>query len=353
MMLNTQTAGWRTYVLNKQNYILRDLQQHFSVDSIRHVAADSWNAIFHARGKEMEYCVKIMNEDSFPVKWSIDEIDYIGNALNEIRYAGFKYVLPAFKDECGSYFLKLADYTALVFPWGAAFLVNGTDAPRIPVQAFVEQGAAVLSELHHHGCRVVNELGRRKTVWPRMFEPSMWLDEQKGIWTNAIEKMKGMDATDKQLRILEQAWEKHKKIVKKYALFFAPCIGEMTLLHGDYRPENILFKEERIQKIFDYDFLRRGLPEEDVAYAALYCSGSGWFAGPRDWDIVMSFIQAYQNNARNKAYICLQAPLLEGALYWIIMREIALIRYPEDILVRFHLLNELNNNLERIWKGCL
>jgi aminoglycoside phosphotransferase (APT) family kinase protein len=63
-----------------------------------------------------------------------------------------------------------------------------------------------------------------------------------------------------------------------------PVAGPITLLHGDYRPKNLLWRDGRIASVLDWAFVDAGDPVYDLAIALYYM---------RDEDEERDFLRAY------------------------------------------------------------
>jgi len=341
-------SSWKSSVFEQKSLILDDFRCEFPARKIRPVNVDSWNAILHAWGEEREYCIKIINEKTHPVNWNTAELDYIGQSLIRLENLGFGYIEPAYKTGNGSYAFNLAGYKAMVFPWAKGADRVDTDCD---ISLFVKHGSAVLTQFHIYGREVAEEMGPRESSWTRMQEASHWRHNVQKIWRDTLKRATDLSIKKSEISMLWAALQKYFEVEHRYAEFFSPAPHMLTLLHGDYRPENVQINGDNHVGLFDFDFIRRGLAEEDVAYAALYCATRGWFTGMIDWTVLVSFVLSYQENVVQCGTRTLQLSLLQGAFYWTILKEILLFRLHEDIHMRIETLEDMSANLERCIKG--
>lgn len=338
---------WKHRVWDQCEVIRRHLPRHLAITRLRPVPADSWNAIFCADAPARRYCVKVMNEECFLVGWTAEELDATGRAMTALRDAGLDGVLPPIALDEGRSACRYAGYTVVVFPW-----CDGFDAPRPGPGAdgrrgFVRAGAPALHELHLRGRPVA-----APTTFARKYGPAAWLHAGDALWVQSAAALERAGADAALLGVLERARQEVPAAVARCPAFYAGSREGETLLHGDFRPENVLIERDRMRLIYDFDFHRCGLPEEDVAYSALAFSGPRWFTGHRDWRACADFLRAYQDAACRRGHGLLRPEMLEAALSWTLLKELSLSFRPAEVPGRYALWQELQAAMDHLRGAC-
>jgi Ser/Thr protein kinase RdoA (MazF antagonist) len=354
--LNVQAADliksvdvWKHEVARKGDDLLIDLRP-LGIKSLRAVPTSSWNAFFRGVGEGVEFCIKVLNEETVSVHWTADDIGFIVQVLNLIHDSGCVNVIPPISLPNGSHAHRAAGYAVLIFPWCCAFDESQTGREPTVKDDFGVDGGRLLRSVHLHGRQVAARIGDRSSSFTRWVGPCTWVNESERLWDDCYVSMEQRFELDMVCPALTRARGETAKFADTFASFLAPPEAMKTILHGDFRPENVLFSGVRPPLIFDFDFSRRGLPEEDVAYSALYTSGPIWFSGARDWSSVESFLRGYHLDAREDGGPLLDPCQLEGSFYWIALRELSLARQAEELVGRLALLDDLKRNVPCLLK---
>ncbi|MBY0358886.1 MAG: aminoglycoside phosphotransferase family protein [Candidatus Obscuribacterales bacterium] len=67
----------------------------------------------------------------------------------------------------------------------------------------------------------------------------------------------------------------HSLLQNKTTLLSTEITAEHTLIHGDYHPGNLIFNQDQVVAIVDFDYCRFGAVEQDLAYAC-WMFAAGW-----------------------------------------------------------------------------
>ncbi|CAM3824477.1 phosphotransferase enzyme family protein [Kibdelosporangium persicum] len=337
-------SEWKRGVTSNAAAICRELPHDIDVSTVQPVTTSSWNALLRVGS----HCVKVMNEATVAVRWTLDELDVIGRTLAALKMRGYPYVLPPVRLHEGRYAARCAGYTVMVYPWCSDFAsASATD----PHSAFADHGPDVLCELHRVGQAILAESnGAADSSLVRRQSPARWIAQSDQLWQKSIRTTDSPDTRDR----LQKAQETSHEIARRFPGFFAPADQDATVLHGDFRPENVLVIRDEIRLVHDFDFMRPGWPEEDVAYAALYFSGPPWFAGPREWARCIRFVAAYNQAARKAGCGGLRREILEPAMYWVVLRELSLsFELPAEVAGRCDLLDDLAACIPTVIAECV
>ena len=336
-MLNKEQNNWRTKVLQDKNLIARSLSRYLPFDEIQYTVTGSWNAFYRITADGDEYCLKVMNTESFPIEWFPGELNYVGEAMHLLRKNGFGCIVPALPAFDGQFTAEIAGYSVMLFPWKNAL------AERNPSMAADTEKIAELTEmmvrLHTAGRDVVKTIGERRTNWSRLYRLCKWPNELERIYRSQYQKLKQQSAPSELVKVFKKANIWQQKLILKNPGLFAANTEKDTLIHGDFRFGNMIMSDHTTF-IFDFDFARQGRPEEEIAYTALFTSGKKWFAGNRDWDLCFSIIESYTNKAAHHQ-LNISTSTIHVLLIWTILKEIVLAREASEIGHRFQILEDL------------
>jgi hypothetical protein len=236
----------------------------------------------------------------------------------------------------------------VVFPWCPELATSrnqdhGQASSPEHRQVFIAVAAPALQTLHQRGRPVARRCGDRQTSWPRHDRPWQLLTQADRIVALTLQKLRYLGASARVCDLVTRSRQQMEELARQEPAFFDPeqQVGRQTVLHGDLRPENTRIRGHELLRVFDFDFVRLGVPEEEVAYSALSLSGPSWFSGPRDWQVCAAFIDAYQTAALAKGNTGLEPAQLHAALRWTLLKELCLADLPELVEQRYALLEDL------------
>lgn len=341
---------WRRAVRRSSDDVLRALRDVLDVDAIQVVPAECWNGVFQVSGSGGAYCLKVMNEATSVMEWSSDDLDYVGAVVHGLTAAGVCGLIPPFRFPDGSYSTRAAGYRVVVFPWREA-IARIRAAASHDSRAMAAMGGRMLHEVHQGGLSVAREHGERPSRWPRHLSAGRFLERADEIWEATERKLAAQRAARETMRQLWNARHLVDRLATNGSRLFSPA-AEVTVLHGDFRPENLVFGAGRVEFVYDWDFLHTGIAEEDLAYAALYLSGPSWFSGGRDWGIVATFVRSYQERAAELRVGAVDAALLTEALKWTVAKELGMSDMAELVPGRYRLFQEIREHAYLIAEAC-
>ncbi|MGH9613258.1 MAG: phosphotransferase enzyme family protein [Bryobacteraceae bacterium] len=338
MKIGKPVEAWKLEIITQRETILRDLPREAAIESLEPIPCPSWNAIFRARSSTHQYCLKIMNEESVATRWRMQELDYIGNVVNSLYHSGLRYLTPPVVLETGRCAFLCAGYKAVLFPW------SDDPAGVADRECFARVAAPVLFRLHSAGRTVVQSANEPGTSISRKLGPKAWACHAAALWDESARDLAANGTPSDVITALVRLSSQVSAVTAQFPEFFAPSCDERTILHGDFRPENVSINGDRVSRVFDFDFMRLGLPEEDLAYSALSYSCAGWFSGSCDWQACAAFINCYRRTARAHGFE-VRASLLEAALYWVILKELSLSFRPHEVPSRCKLFHDLREHM--------
>jgi Ser/Thr protein kinase RdoA (MazF antagonist) len=341
MKLSKSVESWKREVAAKAAAILQGLPSPLGITSLTPVSASSWNALFQGSAAARRYCVKVMNEETVPMRWDRDELEYSARAVTALASAGLQYIAPPVPLRGERCVLRCAGYTLSVFPWHESIRGPGGSVE-------FSRAAGALYKIHACGRQFARDEAEPETRFTRKYGPAAWARSAEQIWDESERDLAAGGAGSEVIATLRRARCDGIQFTNRFQKFFSASSQEHTLLHGDYRPENVSIEDGSARLIFDFDFLRRGPPEEDVAYAALACSGSGWFCGPCDWESCARFVRSYQKSACAARSGLLRVDFLEAALYWTLLKELSLSFRSAEVQPRYALFCDLQSQMARI-----
>jgi len=104
----------------------------------------------------------------------------------------------------------------------------------------------------------------------------------------------GTDCAQREIEKWEEVIDKHKlepqPILTEALLWLKknkPETEHITLLHGDFKQDNILFKDEKITAILDWEMTHLGDPMEDLGWACI-----GWYR--QDTPLICGLIERHE-----------------------------------------------------------
>ncbi len=151
----------------------------------------------------------------------------------------------------------------------------------------IEQAAKQLATIHEFGKEFARE---HNTTW--------WADITSDIdkLSEAIRGGQFKDANNKDLFAADLKWAKDF-----YAEKIADAAGPITILHNDYRIQNVLFdSDQELVGVIDFDYaLASPFYVKDAAHAAMEWSFAEGTATP-DIDKFNCFIEAYESQSKIK-----------------------------------------------------
>jgi len=343
---------WKQKIAQEKDLIIKSLRYYLPISTLHEISTDSWNAIFRGRGEEEEYCVKVMNEESNMTPWSLEDLDYIGEIMNGLRCAGFEHVLPPLLTRNGRYACRCGGYCLIVFPWCHAFDSARVTEKHIQPMDHVSIMAHLLYDLHVTGSSVALKTKPRETILPRAYSPWQWTSASEHLWNISERNLKEGNASMEAISNLQEVKKFSSTAIARFPEFFSSLPEEKTIVHGDFRPENILLHKDDFMLLYDFDMTHVGSCEEDVAYGSLVCSGPPWFYGNRDWTTCARFIRSYLECARGAGCTKIRLPYLEAAMYWVILKELSLSFKSTQVFGRYAIWKQLTEEIHEVLRIC-
>lgn len=330
---------WQNKVAKDKQLVLNDLQKEFPITSLVKLKRKTWNAIFRGIGKNITYCIKVINEETADLRRSLQDLSYTTTVMLELKHLGFPYVSPPLKSKYGEYIHRCGGYWVIIFPWITSFSRFGLKENQAQTAGVIKKAAYLLSKMHYFSKQGLHLIKHPKTRnIPHAYKPSVWAYESDRLWTRAEQNLRYRKSSLETIRRLYRARKIAEKIIRDNPWFFSNAKNKEIIINGDFRPENILIAPHNAHLIFDFDCTHLDYPEVDIAYGALNFSGQRWFCGQRNWHLCSAFVNAYIESSTN---IKISPVHLDLAFRWNILKSLSLSFKEEQILWRLCIYDEL------------
>jgi Ser/Thr protein kinase RdoA (MazF antagonist) len=337
---------WHLKVVNDAGAILKDLQKYYHLLSLTKVPVKSWNAIFRALGEDKDYCVKVINEETSGIRRTLQDLSYVAEVMHALQVAGFFHVLPPLRSRRGKYVHRCGGYWSIVYHWAPFFAQFGLSEDQVQTVQVAERAARLLSEMH---CSAQGSMQRltspKDRDLPQAYKPSVWAAEADTLWIAAERNLCQRKSSVEAIEKLHIARELGEKLVEDNSWFFVYTPENEIVIHGDFRPENVLLGPGDFSLIFDFDFAHHSYPEVDVAHGALNFAGPRWLIGPRDWRVCSRFLRAYREVSGG---IEISWERLDLTLRWSVIKALSLSFKEEQVFGRLRLYYDILKNLRLI-----
>jgi len=338
-------SEWHNKVASESIAILSDLREFYEIRTLDKLPGLTWNAVFKGAGPSNQYCVKVFNEQTTGVRRTLSDLSYVAYTMHALRESGFTAVLPPIVGRDGAYVHRCAGYWVLTFPWFRiqdAIVLSEERSQHIDEASMA---ARLLSRLHIAAKNVASLIPALRTRdLPYTLKPSSWIDCANSLWSRVEENLRSSGTAQESLSALRTAVALTNELVHEHPWFFNDLASEETLVHGDFRPENIFLKYRGHGVVFDFDQVHVSYAETDVAYAMLSFSGPRWFVGSRDWVVAHAFLKSYESS---KEGVPFSMERLKVALPWSILKQISLSFKAGQVIGRLKLYREMQENITR------
>jgi Ser/Thr protein kinase RdoA (MazF antagonist) len=344
--VNSQAEGvvqWRRGVIAAQSELMRQLSEHYDIQTIVPIEGPFWNAAFRATGHEGPYFIKILNEQTVGTNRSLKDVELIAGTMESLHDQGCCFVPRPRRSFTGKAAVRCGPYLAMAFEW---FEGQPAGLPETGPQSLgtIFAAAPVLARLHTAGQSVAASIeGLVTRELPNAYTPAQWARHQDALWINADRRLRERGSSKETLRLVRAANARCEELIANHSSFFRE-VPEATVLHGDFRPENLIVRRVGIG-VVDFDLVHAGPAEVDVAYASLSFSGPRWLMGHRDLGRCEAFVNAY-TSADGGGEI--QIPLLITAFQYVVLKALSLSFKPEQFEGRLALHREVRAMCESV-----
>ena len=176
---------------------------------------------------------------------------------------------------------------------------------------------------------------------PQAYNPSVWARESVRLWSTVERNLQLRSASKECLAELRYARSQAETLVEENRWFFAESLHNKRIIHGDFRPENMVIGPH-IDLVVDFDMAHVSYAEIDVAYGALSFAGPRWLIGPRIWEVCHSFLMTCRRFSKD---LIVSDERLDVALRWSVIKALSLSFKEEQVCGRMLLYRELLQNL--------
>lgn len=336
-MVNKQE--WFEELISKKKEIMLDLSKLYPILDIGPVTTESWNGIFKVTGKKDAFCLKVINDFTTNIPRRDSDLLVMCQYLSFLSHKNFEFHVPLIPSLAGKLINQILNYRVLVFPWIESVSQNSLSEDNAQSPETVKIGATLLARLHNCSREYkYNDPVERDL--PHCFNPFSWKKNIDCIFQKTLENFRLRESTQDGINSLENAYSLCIDFINKEKEFFENNTDEQIMIHGDFRPENIFIETDSL-KIFDFDLCHTNYPEVDVAYGALTFSGSRWFYGKRDWDLIDLFIKTYTSLSDKTIYM----ERFKKSLIWTILKVLSTSFKEEQLKPRINLLEDIEKYL--------
>lgn len=343
-----RVTAWRRSVNADLDVILRDLRQYVRLESLVPVRPNTWNAILHGSGESGDYCIKVCNDQSDGASQASDGPLFGAQVMSVLSQAGCRNVLPPLSWG-GQVQLRCGGYWVQVFPWCPG-LADGVCLEEGPQTRAATRAAARLLAKLHSVLRIAGpQLPAYEPSAPQAYPPATWARAETQIWKVSRSQVRKRGGSAKSIRALNVARDRGRELMASDPWYFSEDRQQEIVVHGDFRPENILLRRNGSHLVVDFDLAHRSCREDDVAYGAVCFSGHRWLMGPRNWRRCGEFIVAYE---RASDSVAISWQRMRVALLWCIIKSVSLSFKEEQVRGRLALLASLQEQLPYLESLC-
>jgi len=339
-------SEWKMSLRRITYDLIESLRSVLDVRALIEVDVRSWNASFKAVCNSNLYFIKIINEETSDIKRTYRDLSFVAKYTATLKETGFDNVIPPCYFGGRGYVHRLSGYWVLIYPWVSSLNKPNRFEFGYATPGDITEAAILLFKLHTASRAIQKEVvSPRVRDLPSAKNPSNWLLESDRLW-HSVERInsyrKGLRKVKRITRMARRCCE---EIIKNYPEFFEENPMEGLVIHGDYRPSNLLVDSKNKPLIVDFDLAYKDFPETDVAYGALCFSGPPWFFGKRDWRRCSLFTSAYLSHSESGD---IKMERLLPAFVWVVLRALSLSFKDEQVVRRFELLKDVIKNSNRI-----
>jgi Ser/Thr protein kinase RdoA (MazF antagonist) len=319
-----------------------ELLRQYGLRNVRWHETKSWNAILRAEDGARRYCVKVYNTKATDAERSFDDILQVAELQIDLSKAGCLAVIAPVFSVHGSVVTKCCEFWVTVYDWEQRFVGRGDSEKSAQTNDVARAGGATLAKFHEftRTARLDNRW-RKPRVLTGALNLQEWAERSEQLWDYVDRNLREKQAADQVLTQLKEARIESKRFLESTPFFLRSPGRDRLLIHGDFRPENVIIDDARGDRIIDFDFAHYDYLEMDIASAALHFSGSRWLSGERDWRVWMSFIDGYES-AVGKHFVNTKR-LLESTIA-VILKSLSLSFKADQIEKRWGLLKDFRNN---------
>ncbi|MDP8255266.1 MAG: phosphotransferase [Candidatus Alcyoniella australis] len=308
--------------------LLPTLNAQFGVTAIHLLDIISWNAIFEAWGPGIHAAVKVYNPADREEERVAPEL--IANIQRDLYNSGNRAVVPPLLNKKGELVLCSFGYRIILYPW-----IVG----HVPTSRDISKCAAWLENFHRTDYQTIIA---KYINSPRQFRPTImpvdWYDQSKAIWKEAQSRLRDAGVDMKMLRQFTEGEDLANKLLQDYPMLIEKT--SLKLLHGDFKPSNVLITEDRKLAVLDFDCIQLGPSEVDTAIAALSFAGADWNGGKVDEYLLLSFLEKYRKRSELNG-LAMDNKRITAALRWIPLRALSFSFKEEQIMPRLQLAKQL------------
>jgi len=331
---------WFKNLLNKKTQLVDELSKLYPISDIQPVETKSWNGIFKATGDHHKYCLKFVNDFTTNIPRSNSDLMFICEFMSFLGNQNFGFFLPLIPSSNGKLLNQILEYRVFVSPWIDDFTKNSLNEDEAQSTEIVKLGARLLAKFHNCSTenKVINLTDREL---PHCYNPFLWKRNLDIIFNKAYKNFHQRRSSQDNLAELNKIYNFCQNFIQNERDFFRNDLAKQIIIHGDFRPENIIGINSEYPKIFDFDVCHVNYPEVDVAYGALAFSGSRWFYGKRNWQLIDLFVKTYNLSSQTG----MNMNYFEKALIWVMLKNLSVSFKEEQLAPRIELLYDIQKNL--------
>jgi len=336
-MPTRSTTEWREWVSQQASGILSAVGDRYGLCGLSAVGrpVGGWNAVIHARGRTEEYGIKVFNGDSSGAARSLASVETSARLMSMVREAGFRELAPPIRNRRGRFCSRYAGYPVLVFPWLTEAAKGCLVEDKAQDSGVAATAGRLLASLHMTVAQHPTPLPCQSPALRWLYGPSRWARKIDDVFDAAMQSVLARGGTADTMAALRRGYGLGCDLVAhEPAFFYSP--KKESVVHGDYRPENLVYDGKRFLALLDFDMHHRSLREAEVAYGALSFAGPRWFIGARSLRVCRAFLNGYREVAP------VDDGFLSVALLWAPVRYLSLSFKPEQVEPRLGLCQQVS-----------
>ncbi len=330
------TTQWFNKLRNNTENIFRELSKVYPIRSLIPIETNSWNGILKAEGFSLNYCVKVINDTTTNIKRNADDLLFVCEFQKFLSDNKFQFHIPIVPSSNGVMLHKISGYNIIVFEWVENFNLFALNEDSAQNKEIIAVCAKALANLHKYSKNYNFKYFIDRDL-PHCYNPELWGENIDRIFEFAVTNLSDRGASNKSMVSLEMIHQISLDFIKNNKTFFKRQEDQQMVIHGDYRPENLIIADNNMPKIFDFDTCHYSYPEIDVAYASLAFAGKRWFYGKRNWALMDLFIENY-NIYSNYS---LNMERINNSILWVVLKIILLSFKEEQIEPRLELYRDM------------
>lgn len=295
----TTIKEFRRRVVEQESDLLKVLRSAYSITEFRVLRGTTWNVNFQASGcSGASLFVKVINEKT-------GNRCRIGRAWHRnleyqerLAASGCRLVVAPVRNNASELFTTWQARKIVAYPWINHSVNCQLDEKGPQIPTVIETGARLLAILHDDMDAVSGTINEEKSM-SLCQPPAVWATRLPELRRSVLRHLENRgEASEESLNRLAEVYDCALAFTRSGSPLFRFQTRGAGMVHGDFRPENVLIPSAGNSVVIDLDLLHQAPRVVDVALGALNYAGKRFLSGPRKWDRVSLFINTYGSHRR-------------------------------------------------------